>query len=206
MKKVFIISSAPIDYEIASYDRYDSFNLISFGKLHAPLQAGARNEVSNFHFPFEVTSIGIIMTAEGGQTFDTAEMIKEVKDLDDIKIIQTPNLNGIRFSMDQLVGKEEFIESYKTAIVKARTMFVEKFFKDQLLESRKSIEERMSSLIARLKELSGNVMCISHGFYMKLLEIYIKSLDKFESLESLIDAFEPTKKPYEPLQGFSIEL
>lgn len=202
--KIYIISSAPILHEIPPHDLYDSFDLVSQGKLQAPLKMEAAEIISNFNFPFDIHSIKTILTAEGGQTFDTAKLIVDAKELQDVEIIQTPNLNGVCFSMNQLIGKEEFLKSYDNAIIKARKEFIINFFNNQLIESRNSVITRMNQLMDQIKEFPNNTLYISHGFYMKLLEIYVNAPEKFNSVDALIEAFEPTKIPYESLHGFYI--
>lgn len=201
--KTYILSSAPIQYQIKPYDLYDSFNLVSQDKIKAPLAIEAKNIVRDFEFPFDVKSVKRILTAEGGQTFETAKLIVKVKNLEKIKIVQTPNLNGVIFNMKELVSKKEFIEDYDTAIIKARKMFVTKFFNNELLENRSSVIERINNLLIQLKDRE-NTICISHSFYMKFLEIYINTPEKFLNLNALIKAFDVEKKPYKPLYGFYI--
>jgi len=203
--KTYIISSAPIQYEIPPYDLYDSFDLVSKGKLKAPLLPEARKIIRDFNFPFDITSVKTILTAEGGQTFETAQLIVDVKNLQNVKIIQTPNLNGVRFNMDELVSKKELMENYEETIIRARKMFVTKFFNNELLESRESVIKRMAESLFQLQGYN-NAICISHSFYMKLLEIYISNQEKFDNLDDLLAAFNPDNKPYELMQGFWINL
>lgn len=197
---IYISTSAPIQYQIKPYDLYDSFDLVSQGKLQAPLSLEAGDFVRHFQFPFETTSIQKIYTAEDGQTFETAKLIKKIKNLSNVEIVRTVNLNGIRFSMQNLITKEEFVKDYNSAIIRARRMFVIKFFYDELLESRASIIKRMDAIRGEVGRMG--ILCISHSFYMRLLEIYVKAPEKFKNLDDLMREFNPENSPYKPLHGF----
>src|SRR3989344_14907 len=153
--KVHIFSSAPIVYEIPPHDLYDSFDLVSQGKLYAPIKPAAKDIISNFDFQFDVKSIKRILTARGGQTLDTAQLIIGVKKLQDVEIIQTENLNGVRFAMSQLVGKEDFLQSYNLAIARARQNFIIRLFNNQLTESCASVIKRMGDFLGELKDFSA---------------------------------------------------
>jgi broad specificity phosphatase PhoE len=203
---IWIISSAPIQYEIAPYDLFDSFDLVSQGKLQAPLAPTARTTVHNTEFPFDGPSILKIFTGPVGQTLDTARLLVSEGICPNATIVPTYAADGIRFSMTQLVSKEAFELSYETSIKVARMNFLIKFINDELLEPKESVLKRMAELLSLIQHSEEKCLCISHGFYMKLLEIHFKSPHTFDNLDELLEAFEPEKRPYGPLEGFKLQI
>ncbi|MEJ0053335.1 MAG: phosphoglycerate mutase family protein [bacterium] len=199
-----IITSAPIRYQIGDHDLYDSFDLVSRGEMTASLQENASSIVRDYQFDFPVEKIQTIFIAEKGQTLDTAKLLIETGRSPRAAIISLPELNGIRFSMQNLIPKDAFARlSHDQAMRTAREQFIIQLFNNRLTESLASVKARMKSLIEMLRERE-NALCISHGFYVKLLQVYVGSPHAFTELEALQKAFEPDERPYQPLQGFTL--
>lgn len=205
--RAHIISSAPIEHELPGHDLYDSFSLVSQGILDAPLTKEAAAVLARHQFSFDPLAIAAIIAAPHGQTLDTAKLLVEQRIVPDALILETRNAAGVRFTMESLISKEEFVSRpYGEAIAEARRAFVEKLFANELEESFDSVAARIEGLLGELRAHSGEVLCISHGFYMKLLEIYVREPDAFSTLEGLLRAFAPENRPYEPLGGFDIDI
>lgn len=208
MSKIIpIITSAPIQYSFNHLDVYDAFNLVSQGKLEAPLVQNALEIVKNHSFLFSITNIETIFTAEKGQTVDTAEILIKSGKFPNAKIVKTPLLNGVSFSMKNLIPKEKFITMPQAeALSLARKAFLEQLYENNLNESFEDLILRMEKLTSLLKNTNDSVICISHSFYIKLFEIYTKDKSEFKNLETLIESFNSSQKPYEPLIGFDFEI
>jgi|GEM_PF-5948288 len=208
MSKIIpIITSAPIQYSFDGLDMYDAFDLVSKGLKDAPLTENAIDILKNHQFNFDLKKIDTIFTAEKGQTVATAELFIKLGLTPNAKIIPTQLLNGIRFSMQDLVSKERFLSlPQDKALSLARKIFITKLYENNLEESLEDLQKRMDSLIYLLKQNKKEIFCISHAFYMKLFEIYLKDREAFDKLETLQRAFNPNQKPYEPLSGFDCEI
>ncbi|MEK7564017.1 MAG: hypothetical protein AAB510_00395 [Patescibacteria group bacterium] len=206
-KIIPIITSAPIKYAFDGLDTYDAFDLVSQGIKEAPLSENVLEIIKNHKFSFPLKGIKIIFTAEKGQTVETAKLFIDSGITPNAKIVRTYLLNGINFSMRNLISKEKFVSMPQgQALSLAREAFVIELYKNNLEESLGSIISQMNSLLSLLKDQKGSVLCISHSFYIKLFEIYIKDRSRFLDVEILIDSFNPEHKPYEPLSGFILEI
>ncbi|MDP3142522.1 MAG: histidine phosphatase family protein [Candidatus Omnitrophota bacterium] len=80
------------------------------------------------------------------------------------------------------------------------------FLKDGLTESLDQVISRIESLIEIIKNNQDkNILCVSHAFYMRLIQQYLQDRKIFDSLDDLIENFNPRQKPFEPLGGFFID-
>ncbi|PIR92794.1 hypothetical protein COT99_04175 [Candidatus Falkowbacteria bacterium CG10_big_fil_rev_8_21_14_0_10_43_10] len=200
----YIICSAPVEYKINGHDIYDSFDLISQGKSSAPLGKNAKKIISKHNFPFNINKIKKIYTARRGQTVETAKLIIRIKQLSDVKVIRLSCLNGVKFSMPQLISKKEFDNlEYQEAIKRARQEFAAKLYNNQLLESFDSVRRRLKEFLYLVNKDGEEVLFISHSFYMRILEVYLKQPKALDDINFFIKSFNPGKRPYIPLDGFS---
>lgn len=207
MKKVrYIITSASIQPSFDGKDIYDSYDLVSRGLRDAPLVENASVELAELKLPFLLQDVLTIFTAPRGQTYETAKLIVQVYNLPSVQIISLDELRGIRFSMKQLISRDEFLSMpYEKAIVKARQQFIRKLFNNELEESFDSVKKRILTVLSILGNSEGNVLCISHGFFMKLIEVFTLMPEAFESVSQLEQAFNPKQKPFGFLEGFCLK-
>lgn len=119
-------------------------------------------------------------------------------------LIPTPELNEIPFSLKKMVTSKEF-EKHGSDIVRKR--FVEFFIKDELLESRESIKQRIKDLFNKLNKSNlKQITCVSHSFIMKIIESIANKKDPFKYPETLIDFIPYNQKTYDFGKGFQIEI
>ena len=118
---------------------------------------------------------------------------------------RTSLLNEVLFDLKTLVTEAEF-ESQGSGLVRQR--FVEAFVNDQLLDSRAAILARVKELLQFLKaQDQTHILCVSHSFFMKVLEAYIKTSDKLEAHPDVLAAFISSKKhTYPYMEGFEFKL
>lgn len=203
MKNIFIITSAPIHYLLPQHDLYDSFDLVSQGKAFTPLSEHAEETLKNHHFNFDIHSIQTIFTAEKGQTLETAKLFIKIHHLKKIDIMPSPLFESVHFSMHQLIPKKIFMrEPYEKIIPEVRKKFVSELYHNRLLEGFEEVKKRILKTKKELIKSRRPTLCISHGFFMRLMEIYFTDPQCFTSEKKLLEAFHPCKKPYEPLEGF----
>lgn len=205
MKKItYFITSAPIEHKLDNHDIYDSFDLVSQGKREARLVDEAKKIIKENNFNFNIKKINKIYTATSGQTLETAKIINKVFLNNKAKIFPTDLLNGINFSMKQLISKEVFEKKdYSKTIIQARQVFVNNFFENKLTESKISLAKRIENFLEIIKKSKEDKMlCVGHSFYLKLLNIYLEDKNIFNNKNLLIKKFNPEKKPYNFLDGF----
>lgn len=202
---IHVITSAPIEQTLPGYDVYDSFDLVSRGKRVAPLLPKAADIVRAFTFGFPIEKVTVIFAAPTGQTLATAQLLVGIGRAPLARVVPLAELEGVRFSMKSLLSKEEFNAlPLDQALALARREFVTKFYHNQLLESVVSVRNRMAQLLEVVSRVRGEVLCIGHSFFLKLLEISISQPLAWDNLDTLLAAFQPSKKPYEFLTGFDL--
>ena len=121
------------------------------------------------------------------------------------EIIVLKELNEIVFDLSNLVSEEEYIKLGSNLV---RERFINSFVDDTLMESRSEIKKRVESLIQKIKKLSDReYLFISHSFFMKILETYLKTDDRlFEKPRLLEKYFDYKKKTYNFREGFEFNL
>jgi broad specificity phosphatase PhoE len=204
---IYAICSAPITYCLDNLTTYKSFDLVARGLRDAPLSHEAKNAVYQKRFFFDEARIRTILTAPQGQTHETGQLCITTGRISNAKIQTTPLLQNIRFSMSELISQRQFSTGEDPAVMKhARRMFITKVFDNQFSESRHALQERMDELIALAKQQPADVLCIGHAFFLKILENYCLDPDIFKKREAFITTFNPDRRPYEPLSGFTIAM
>ncbi len=204
MEKIYFISSAPIEYAFKNLSIYESFDLVSRGIKTATLKSNSSEFLKNHIFKFPIKNIKTILTAPKGQTFKTGKLLKRLKIIPNGKLLSTKNLNGINFSMTELLGIKEFNDlGYKKAIKKSRRKFIEELYDGKLTEKLPELKKRIIKLLDIILKNDGSTLCIGHSFFLKIVEIHLKNPKSFKNRTAFIKAFEPNKKPYNSLEGFS---
>ena len=201
-----IITSAPIEYNFLEYDIYDSFDLVSQGLMTASLINESPIIIKKHKFKFDINNIKKIYTAIDGQTLKTAELIIDNKKAINTQIIPLELFNGVRFSMKNIITKKRFFSLPQVqALNEARTNFLTMLYHNNLIEDFDSVKNRIYTILKMLKKEELEVLCISHSFFIKLIEIYLLDNNCFDNLEKMIFLFCPEKKPYQPLTGIMLE-
>ncbi len=201
---IFFLCSAPINHQLPGLSLYESFDAVSQGKAVATLTNDARSLVQNFAFPFNPIAIRRIITASSGQTYETGKLFLELQSFPHAQRSTMPELEGIRFSMQSLIDHSRFeMLGYAAAIVEARHAFIEQLFDGMLDEKLPQLEQRMQRLLETVLSLDGDVVCIGHAFFLKILEAYINNPKIIYTRNEFIAAFNPSQKPYNSLCGFA---
>ncbi len=145
---------------------------------------------------------GPIFSSSLKRGYQSAEAFRE--HYKDKKIVKTELLNEIKFDLKKLVSEKEF-EQEGSKLVRKR--FIEAFIKDDLSEKRSEIQKRMDDFMKIFSNREGaTVLAISHSFFMKILEIYLKDKKLFENPEILLKEFDPMQKTYGFGTGFEFVL
>lgn len=140
-----------------------------------------------------------IFCSESVKSHETAKIFSKK-----IKILS--ELNEIKFSMNDFSHKKEFstdkLDSEK--INKARFRFSQALINDQLQEKQETIIKRIINLDKILKNCpdNQNILCVSHGFIMKLSENYF--LTGKNDINSLVSTYDWKKPTYDFMGGFVV--
>lgn len=201
---IHFICSIPVDDIFAGMSVYESFDLVSSGEKNAPLSPEGKKNLRSFKFNFPIKHIKKVFTAPMGQTHESGKLIVATR-TNEAPLHSVQGLINIRFRMADLLSRKEF-ESlpYGEAANAARQAFAEKFFDGALSENRQTFENRIRILLKNLSFEKGELLCIGHAFHLKVMEIYLNRPFAFQNREDFIAAFEPARRPFAPLEGFSI--
>lgn len=120
------------------------------------------------------------------------------------KIIVLEELKEVMFDLKSLLTEEEYLKEGSNLV---RKRFIESFIKDQLVEKRAEIKSRVDSARDILSKYPvGNYLLISHSFFMKILQIYLKNNKLFDHPEILSKEFDYKLKTFEFGEGFEFDL
>lgn len=198
-----VITSAPIAAIVGRREVYSAYDRVARGRSVAPLAAGAERCVETHRFPFSIRRVRRILTARRGQTMATARLLVRTGRTPAATTTPLPLLDGVRFSMPQLISRTRFLTlPYVAAMAEARRAFVEKLFDDELLERRGHIERRLADVVAVVRSCPEPTLVIGHNFFVRLLYLWVASPRCFADRAAFVRAFRPDRKPYEPLEGF----
>lgn len=131
------------------------------------------------------------------RTHETANELSKKLDLS--RPIELKELSEVLFDPSQLVTEQEYKEKKLTII---RERLFESLAKDSNIEPGKKVAERLMSL-DRILHLSdaGSALVITHGFFMRYLDIFYRQKSRNFNEEALNQAVN-----YEYASGFTITL
>lgn len=193
MKKIIVSKTLAYDPTFGGqYSRFDGYSLIT-------LQQKSPKISSMTLLKTPKVKVNAIFCSPLRRGVQTAEIFGQV--LNQGNIIEVEELKEVLFDLKSLVSENEFKEKGSTLV---RQRFIDAFIQDQLLESRTRLKERAESLLQRIANLDGRTyLLISHSFFMKLLQIYLKNNNLFDQPELLQKYFDVTKKTFDHGDGFS---
>lgn len=199
MKKNIFIRSAPYNYKFLNKSLYESFDEAGLQKtkphiLKPDVEIKKKiNSIIDKYAPLQV------FCSESIKSQETARLFSK-------KIKMLSGLNEIKFSMNDFSSKKEFPtdELNHEKINEARFLFSQALINNQLQEKQEGIIKRIINLGEILKNYpdNQNILCISHGFIMKLFENYFLTGKK--DIKSLVSAYDWKNPTYDFLNGFII--
>lgn len=201
-KQIFILKTGVYDPRFGVLDKYSSYEYVTRQKYSPPLKETESLEKLQMHFKKQMQQgVECIYCSQATRTFETARLILTYFSQKDRKIVAISELNEVKFSLKELLTREEY-EKFGSNLVRER--FIEFFMEDRLMESRKQLKKRVQRLLAKLRDSQENkFLLISHSFFMKLLQIYLREPALFESPEALKTYFDPYQRTFDCGDGFS---
>ena len=207
MTKVYILKTAKYDPIKDNLSKYECLDLVARGEYSPSIVVG-NQEIITAVDRLAVKDADFIFHSPSLRTRGTAEAIRQTLSPNAI-LIETPFLAEVYFSLKDLVTQEEY-EREGSNLVRKR--FIELFVNncnDKTLEPRRSIQKRIVDFLALLrsgKYQNEKLVAVSHSFFMKVLQIYLRELTLFENPALLSKHFNWQKRTFEFCQGFSFEI
>jgi broad specificity phosphatase PhoE len=196
MKLLYIKKIFPYDPTYGEkYTKYEGYSFITRQKLSPGISSSLELSLpSKINAPVYCSTLN--------RAVMTAKIISKKHEIN--KVQKLSELNEVLFDLKSLLTNGEY-EKYGSDLVRQR--FTEAFIKNELLESRQSIKARMVRLLSKLEKLpDGNYLLMSHSFFMKLLQIFLKHNDLFDNPKLLEDNFDYRKKTFNFGEGFNFTL
>jgi hypothetical protein len=186
MKKIIVRKTLKYDPTLGgTYSKYDGYCLIT-GRIADPgIVVGQKLICEN-----NVKKIFCAPDTRSRESVKNGVVVAELRE--------------VKFDLKKLVSEGEY-EKFGSELVRLR--FLEMFVKDELVENRKEIKQRIDSLINQIMKLSdGKYLVVSHSFFMKILEAYLQEKDVFEKPEKLSGYLNPQQRTYNFGEGFEFEI
>lgn len=195
MKNIFVRKIFKYDPTVnGKYSRYDGYRLMGLRKLD-PEIIRLKRTISGI----QVEKIYCSGLRRGKET---AKLLKKHFGVEKVNIL--PKLNEIVFDLEDLLTKDEY-QQYGSDLMRKR--FIESFAKDCLVEKRKQIKRRMDELIIAVGiQKEENILLVSHSFFMKILQVYLKDGELFDKPKKLEKFFNMNQKTFEFGEGFEFGL
>jgi len=205
MTKVSILKTAKYNPIQDNLSKYESLDLITKGEYSPPITADF-HEIVLAVDKEAVSDADFILHSPSLRAAQTAQIIKETLGPKAV-LLETPYLSEVKFSLKDLVLQKEYEEQGSNLV---RKRFIESFMaNDKKIESRELLLSRINGLFDLLKSheyQEKRIVCISHSFFMKILQIFLKEPTLFENPTLLSKYFDWQKRTFEFCQGFYINV
>lgn len=198
-KQIFIIRTAPYDYQLKGMNLYQSFNAVAKREVEVSIKPTAAYFKSNLSL--ETLESDSIYCSPRKRSILTAHFVtKKPKVMNE--------LIEVRFKMEDFIPEKDFYDKQgNPKVKKARKYFVNALINSNLEESYKEVMQRIESLLKTIsQDKSEKVVIFSHGFFMKIIEAYIKdrSIDNYP--KNLLKYFDGSSETFKFCEGFILEL
>jgi hypothetical protein len=199
-KNIFVTRCGPYDDSSLGGDLYESFEKMARGGDNLKLKPNAE-AVFKAKFPSEFKKCGLAVSALELRCVQTAKMISKNK------LVTLPELGEISFSMKEIISKQDFFKGGMPQVELARKLFVNKLMAGEITESLQSIISRVESVLNFIeKEKSEKIVLVSHSFFMKVMETYIKDPQIEKKPKRIKNYFTGREKFYDYFGGFRFSM
>jgi len=202
MKKIIFVRTAKYQYKQHGKSLYRSLDAIGLQTMQPHILRSSddtQTRVSLLLAKYKPTQV---FCSEFIRSRETAKLFSN-------SVTVAPQLNEIKFSMDDFSTPQELLDDGFDAkrINKIRYKFSCVLLNDSLREKHKSIVERITEFVSILRKIQPNttVLCCSHGFIMKLYENFFRNEYKPYSFENIVRGHDWRKPPFGFLDGFVVE-
>lgn len=194
MKKIYFLRSAPYNYIFdKARDLYENFDLVAKGAYNPSID-------KSFNLNFKIKA-NLIFSSPSIRSIQTANLYgKEYKEVN--------LLSEVRYKMSDFIFKNEFFDKkMEPNIDLARSKFVSALINSSLSENFNEVIDRIDKLFSLLKKEDVKIIiCISHGFMLKIIESYIKDRRLKDNPKLLLKYFSGKKETFKFNSGFLVNL
>lgn len=199
-KTAYFLRSAPYNYIVPGKNLYQSFDLVA-RKKYDPHLIERAGDFFKQNVPKEVFHTQESFTSSDKRCIQTADFLE-------VSYETSPLLSEVRYIMGNLIKESEFFEQNgKPNVNKARKVFVNNLIGNKLEESYASVISRIDKLMTIIKQ--NELTCItmfSHGFYLKIIEAYIKNPSIKDDPCKLLQYFNGSNETFRFCEGFKVEI
>lgn len=201
-RKIYILKTGPYNPTDTGLSRYDGFERITT-QCHSPHLSDPDYVRENVDLK-KVSDTNLIFCSQALRTQETSKIVKGLLEKP-VEIEITPCLNEVKFSLKTLLSKEEYKYEGSNFV---RKRFIEAFINDTLLEKRAQILERINGLFELLKTqpTERKIVCVSHSFFMKILQSYTEDNSLFNNPKLLRRYFDSAKRTFECCEAFEFRV
>ncbi|MCE9548837.1 histidine phosphatase family protein [Candidatus Nomurabacteria bacterium] len=196
MKQIIFLRPAPYSDRINEKDLISGFDLIGLQKHDPEILVKDTETQNKIKMIFKKFKPVKIYSSPASRCTQTAELFNTYFEV-------SPFLNEIKFSLTGSLDAK-FINKKEPDVNKLRIELVKAFVKNKTIEKPEEVILRINSFMQMIKNMDGNVVCISHAFIMKFYEIFFKKNGEITSSVLFLKSYDWTIKPYDFLGGFIV--
>lgn len=193
---IYVIRTAPYTYQLPQLDLYESFDLIALHKadpLLLPFDRKTKKKLQNI-----ISVSADVWCAPDTRSIQTAKYMEA-------KPMVHNQLAEIGYSMSEIISRTAFYDNQgKPKVDSARRSFFSQLVSNRLTESYTQVIKRIEELMDIIQRNNTNLVCISHSFFMKVLETYIRDKKIKNDPHLLLSYYDGSTKAYDFLSGFII--
>jgi len=201
MKSVTFLRHCRLSDPYADYDKmsWDELRNLSTDRIDPDIHPGSSLAILEKFTRKDMQKFDMILCSPSKRAQRTAEWIQRLSGKD-LKIEESKTLREISFDPALLTTKEKFDQDGLPEI--RATLFRGMIQKEPGVEALDDLLKRVDALTEILVQIpSENILCITHGFYMRVLQLYLpKSFMHCQdiTIDNLMDT-----PDYNYLEGFT---
>lgn len=194
---IYFIRGAPYKYLVKGENLYRSFDKVARKDFDPDLTS----ESKRFFFkniPKDILSSNLIFHSPNKRSKNTALLISR-------NVTELNLLSEINYSMKNFISEDEFFKDSKPNVNRARKSFFYGLINNKLIEKYEEVIKRIEKLlIICCSSKKESILFISHGFFMKVIEVYIKDSKIKNDPNLLLNYFDGEKETFRFCEGFKL--
>lgn len=197
MKQIYFIRSAPYKYQADGMTLYQSFNAVIKKEIQPKLLPGGKEYLTSV-VPQELFAVQSAYTSEDPRCIETAKFFAS-------QIVVTPFLQDLNYEMENFMSEKDFQHEGKPNVTKARMALIQALVEDRLQDSFGSLLHRITNVLDLLQaDKATAIACVSHGFFIKLIEIYLRHPEIEHDPKSFLKYYTGSQEAFGFCEGFVV--
>lgn len=187
MQIIKVIRSLPYSYQVQGLDLYDSFDVVATRKIDPKILQPTECQVECLRNAAD--SAEVVYASDTRRAHGTASFLRK-------QVITTKLLREVKYSMDDFLDKNSFYEM-ECNVAYARKKFFRGYADNRLRETHAQVVQRIEQLFAILEQDNiENIVLVSHGFFIKLIEAYVRLPDFRTDPKKLFTMYDGDRPTY----------